>query len=229
MKHTRRARQSLQQLANSTMSQIQAFSQLRRASGHSADRFENFFQGHEGATDVVVRATAVACKPVSRYVNSIQLHLHHLARYVVMDAASVQKLPLNLPKHLEYGENVPRALLMALLHTGTVPQCHSTSSQPHQLHYRTSTKCDRILGSRRLLTSWAGRSKRRASERVGCDCKNASCRHMCACSRVVRFTSSAGMFMSAECWRASRAWFILGLVRQTGSRNSNAARERVLL
>jgi hypothetical protein len=127
MKHTRRARQSLQQLANSSMSQIQAFSQLRRASGHSADRFENFFQGHESTTDVVVRATAMACKPVSCYVNSIQLHLHHLARYVVMNAARVQKLPLNLPKHLKYGKNVPRALLIALLHSWHSSTRHAAS------------------------------------------------------------------------------------------------------
>ena len=151
MKHTRRARQSLQQLANSTLSQIQAFSQLRRASGHSADRFENFFQGHESTTDVVVRATAMACKPVSCYVNSIQLHLHHLARYVVMDAASVQKLRLNLPKHLEYGENVPRALLIALLHTGTVPldmQPAAPATQPHlhkvRSHFGVKTTFDLV-------------------------------------------------------------------------------------
>ena len=135
------------------MSQIQAFSQLRRASGHAAYRFENFFQGHEGATDVVVRATAVACKPVSCYVNSIQLHLHHLARYVVMDAARVQKLPLNLPKHLEYGENVPRALLMALLHTGTAtvpldkqPAAPATLPHLHKVrsHFGVETTFDLV-------------------------------------------------------------------------------------
>ncbi len=85
MARTLGAGQPLQQQINSITSQLKASFELRRASGYAGHRFRYALQRHKGANDDVVLAVAVACKPVSSNVDSLQLHFYHLAGCEVDD------------------------------------------------------------------------------------------------------------------------------------------------